>query len=67
MSADLFGSLTEAITAALIIGSNSPGLNQEAISYPFLIIASGILSSFITSLIPVKEATQKNIQTIIKR
>jgi Na+/H+-translocating membrane pyrophosphatase len=50
MGADLFGSLAESTCAALVVGSTSVGLatTPDAMYFPLLITAVGILVSFIT-------------------
>jgi inorganic pyrophosphatase len=50
MGSDLFGSLAESLTAALLVGATSPELiNQGCFYYPLLIVAFGIGISVITS------------------
>ena len=51
MGADLFGSLAESTCAALVVGATSRELilTSEAIYFPLLITAVGILASFITT------------------
>lgn len=53
MGADLFGSFAEASCAAMVISSQSPSLYKEytAMSFPLLLIASGIGVSIVTSFI----------------
>jgi Na+/H+-translocating membrane pyrophosphatase len=50
MGADLFGSLAEAICAALLVGSSSIDLlkTPDAIYFPLIIASIGILASFIS-------------------
>lgn len=64
MGADLFGSLAESTCAALVVGANSSDLynKTDAIYFPLMITAVGILVSFITqffatSFTKVKENT----------
>ena len=51
MGADLFGSLAESTCAALVVGASSEGLinHPDAIYFPLLITAGGILVSFLTT------------------
>ena len=51
MGSDLFGSLAEATCAALVIGATSVELvaYQDAIYFPLMITAVGIIASFITT------------------
>lgn len=51
MGADLFGSLAEATCAALVVGATSNDLitNTDAIFFPLLITAVGIVASFFTT------------------
>jgi inorganic pyrophosphatase len=50
MGADLFGSMAESLTAALLVGATSPELlNQGCYYYPLLLIAFGIGVCVITS------------------
>lgn len=53
MGADLFGSFSEATSAALVVASNSPTFYYQpsALYYPLLISAFGIVVSFITTLL----------------
>lgn len=53
MGADLFGSLAESTCAALVVGSTSPDLynNHDAIYFPLMITAAGIIASFITTFL----------------
>jgi len=50
MGADLFGSLAEATCAALVVSASSIALitTPEAVYFPLLITATGILVSFVT-------------------
>lgn len=50
MGADLFGSLAESTCAALVVGATSPQLlyTNNAMYFPLLITAAGIVVSFIT-------------------
>ena len=51
MGADLFGSLAEATCAALVIGATSIELitSKEAIYFPLIVTAVGIIASFFTT------------------
>lgn len=51
MGADLFGSLAESTCAALVIGATSSELinTTDAMYFPLLVTATGILVSFVTS------------------
>lgn len=70
MGADLFGSLAESTCAALVIGATSSELinTADAIYYPILITASGILASFITTFFAYKfhRITMNNVERTIK-
>jgi K(+)-stimulated pyrophosphate-energized sodium pump len=50
MGSDLFGSLAESTCAALVIGATSDALvsTTDAIFFPLMVTAAGILVSFIT-------------------
>ncbi len=50
MGSDLFGSLAEATCAALVVGSTSAELisTKDAIYFPLMITAAGIIVSFFT-------------------
>jgi len=50
MGADLFGSLAESTCAALVVGSTSLELitTNDALYFPLMITAAGIIVSFIT-------------------
>ena len=51
MGADLFGSLAESTCAALVVGSTSLEIiaDSDAIYFPLMITAVGIIASFITT------------------
>ncbi|KAL4503287.1 hypothetical protein ABPG72_000893 [Tetrahymena utriculariae] len=53
MGSDLFGSFAESTCAALVVGSSSPTFyyQPQALYYPLLITAFGIIVSMITTLI----------------
>lgn len=54
MGSDLYDSLACTLSATLVIISHSPSLSNEAhLIYPFLIIAVGIVASFVTSFIGI--------------
>ena len=50
MGSDLFGSLAESTCAALVVGATSPDLinTTDAMYFPLMITAAGILVSFVT-------------------
>jgi H+-translocating diphosphatase len=70
MGADLFGSLAEATCAALVVASTSKELVEhvDAMYFPLLITAAGIIVSFITQFFATTfaKATMDNVETIIK-
>jgi inorganic pyrophosphatase len=70
MGADLFGSLAESTCAALVVGSTSVGLatTPDAMYFPLLITAVGILVSFITQFFATTftRATMDNVESIVK-
>jgi inorganic pyrophosphatase len=69
MGADLFGSLAESTCAALVVSSTSFDLikTPDALYFPLMITACGILASFISVLcIHAKKVTAENVQTILK-
>ena len=70
MGADLFGSLAESTCAALVVGSTSYDLvfNTDAIYFPLMITAVGILVSFLTTFIAtnVGRVTEDNVERTVK-
>jgi len=70
MGADLFGSLAESTCAALVVGSTSADLvtNTDAIYFPLMITAVGILASFVTTFIAtnVGRVTEENVEKTVK-
>lgn len=70
MGADLFGSLAESTCAALVVGATSESLigHTDAIYFPLLITAVGIVASFFTSFFAtnVMKVTHDNVETIVK-
>jgi H+-translocating diphosphatase len=70
MGADLFGSLAESTCAALVVGATSRELilTSEAIYFPLLITAVGILASFITTFFAThfQRVTHDNVESIVK-
>lgn len=70
MGADLFGSLAEATCAALVVGATSPQLvsTDDAMYFPLMITAVGILVSFITQFFATTfiRATMHNVESIVK-
>ena len=70
MGADLFGSLAESTCAALVVGATSSELilTTDAIYFPLLITAVGILVSFVTTFFAtnIQRVTHDNVETIVK-
>lgn len=70
MGADLFGSLAESTCAALVVGATSDALvnTPDAIYFPLMITAVGILVSFVTSFFATNFAkiTMDNVETTVK-
>jgi H(+)-translocating pyrophosphatase len=70
MGADLFGSLAESTCAALVVGSTSEELisNPDAIYFPLLITAVGIVASFLTAFLATNgpKITMNNVETTVK-
>jgi Na+/H+-translocating membrane pyrophosphatase len=70
MGADLFGSLAESTCAALVVGATSPQLiaTNDAIYFPLMVTAAGIVVSFVTQFFAVSfvKATMHNVESIIK-
>jgi H+-translocating diphosphatase len=70
MGADLFGSLAESTCAALVVGSTSYDLvfYTDAIYFPLMITAVGILVSFVTTFIAtnVGRVTEDNVERTVK-
>jgi H(+)-translocating pyrophosphatase len=69
MGADLFGSLAESTCAALVVSSTSIDLIQhsDALLFPLLITASGIVASFVSVLFAnVQKVTIKSVQPVLK-
>jgi H(+)-translocating pyrophosphatase len=69
MGADLFGSLAEATCAALVVSSTSIGLieRQDALYFPLLVSASGIVASFVSVLfVHAQRVSVENVQTVLK-
>jgi H+-translocating diphosphatase len=70
MGADLFGSLAESTCAALVVGATSIELatGVDAIYFPLMITAVGILVSFVTTFFAtnVQTVTKDNVETIVK-
>jgi inorganic pyrophosphatase len=70
MGADLFGSLTESLCAALVVSTSSWNMiiTNDAIYFPLMIIVAGIVSSFITQWfvwLPGKVESKLRLQLII--
>ena len=70
MGADLFGSLAESTCAALVVGATSPMLvlTTDAMYFPLMITAAGIIVSFITQFFATSfvRATMHNVESIVK-
>ena len=69
MGADLFGSLAESICAALVVSAHSIEIIEttDAVYFPLIITAVGIIASFISSiLIKVGAVTRENIESKLK-
>ena len=69
MGADLFGSLAESTCAALVVSATSKELvgTPDALYFPLMITASGIIASFISVLmIHFYKVTDSNVTTVLK-
>ena len=70
MGADLFGSLAESTCAALVVASTSVEIirTPDAMYFPLMITAVGIIASFITQFFATNfaKATMNNVERIIK-
>ena len=69
MGADLFGSLAESTCAALVVSSTSFDLikTPEALYFPLMITAAGILASFVSVLcVHVSTVEVENVQNVLK-
>ena len=69
MGADLFGSLAEATCAALVVSAHSNEIMNtvDAVYFPLLITASGILASFIAVVCArLGEVTKDNVESRLK-
>jgi inorganic pyrophosphatase len=70
MGADLFGSLAESTCAALVVGSTCDDLikNTDAIYFPLLITAVGVIASFFTTFLAtnVGRVTKENVERTVK-
>jgi len=69
MGADLFGSLAESTCAALVVSSTSIELitTTDALYFPMMVTASGIVASFISVLfVHCWTVTVDNVQTVLK-
>lgn len=70
MGADLFGSLAESTCAALVVGSTSADLvvTTDAIYFPLMVTAVGILASFVTTFMATNfgRVTMKNVELTVK-
>jgi H+-translocating diphosphatase len=68
MGADLFGSLAEATCAALVVSSTSIELidTTDALYFPLMITASGIVASFISVIfVHTTKVTTENVKTVL--
>ena len=61
MGADLFGSLAESTCAALVVGATSEALvtTTDAIYFPLMLTAAGIVASFLTTFFATTFVTVK--------
>jgi Na+/H+-translocating membrane pyrophosphatase len=70
MGSDLFGSLSEATCAALVIGTTSNELlmTSDAIYFPLMLTAIGIIVSFITTFFATNftKVRMDNVESTIK-
>lgn len=69
MGADLFGSLAESTCAALVVSATSSDLvkTPDALYFPLMITASGIIASFVSVLlIHLYTVTAENVTTVLK-
>lgn len=70
MGADLFGSLAESTCAALVVGATSKDLlnADNAMLFPLLITAAGIIVSFVTSFFATNlmKVTENTVERAVK-
>jgi len=70
MGADLFGSLAESTCAALVVGATSKQLleHPNAMYFPLLITAAGIIVSFFTSFFATNffRVRHDNVESVVK-
>jgi len=70
MGSDLFGSLAESTCAALVIGATSDELlnSSDAMYFPLMITAMGIIVSFITTFFAthLTKVRMDNVETTVK-
>jgi H(+)-translocating pyrophosphatase len=68
MGSDLFGSLAEATCAALVVGSTSLELltSPNAMMFPLIVTACGIIVSIVTTFFAIKKVTEENVESTIK-
>jgi H(+)-translocating pyrophosphatase len=69
MGSDLFGSLAESTCAALVVGATSNELlsTPNAMMFPLLVTAGGILASVLTTILAMfGEVTEKTVERKIK-
>lgn len=70
MGSDLFGSLAESTCAALVVGATSPDLikDADAMYFPLLITAVGIIVSFVTSFFATSfvKVRHDNVESTVK-
>ena len=70
MGSDLFGSLAESTCAALVVGATSDDLvkHTDAIYFPLLITAVGVIASFLTTFLATNlgRVTKENVERTVK-
>ena len=70
MGSDLFGSLAESTCAALVVGATSDDLvkHTDAIYFPLLITAIGVIASFLTTFLATNlgRVTKENVERTVK-
>jgi Na+/H+-translocating membrane pyrophosphatase len=68
MGSDLFGSLAEATCAALVVGSTSIDIlkTENAMMFPLIVTACGIIVSIVTTFFAIKKVTAENVESTIK-
>ena len=69
MGADLFGSLAESTCAALVVGSKTDLIfHTDAIYFPLMITAGGIIASFLTTFLATNftRVTKETVERTVK-